>query len=79
MPIAETLIRSRWTDRAMPWVHFVPIKLDFSDLHDAAAFFRGLPDGTPGHDELAKKIAHSGKEWIAKYWRREVSLKLVLV
>ena len=63
----------------MPWVHFVPIKLDFSDLHDAAAFFRGLPDGTPGHDELAKKIAHSGKEWIAKYWRREVSLKLVLV
>jgi hypothetical protein len=27
-----------WTMRAQPWVHYVPIQLDYSDLHDALTF-----------------------------------------
>lgn len=56
----------------MPWVHYVPIKVDFSDLHDAMAFFRGLPDGTPGRDDLAQRIGEAGRDWVNQYWRIEV-------
>ena len=63
----------RWTDRAMPWLHFVPIKVEYGDLYDTLAFFRGLPDGTPGHDDLAEKIANAGREFVDKFWRSEVS------
>jgi len=27
-----------WSDRIQPWVHYVPINIDYSDLHDAFAF-----------------------------------------
>lgn len=27
-----------WSDRIQPWVHYVPIHIDYSDLHDAFAF-----------------------------------------
>jgi hypothetical protein len=56
----------------MPWVHFVPIKVDYSDLYDTIAFFRGLPDGTPGQEDLGDKIAAAGREWVDKFWRSEV-------
>jgi len=53
-------------------VHYVPIQVDLSDLHDALIFFRG--DGAEGvgnHEDLAEKIAHAGREWSLKYWRME--------
>ena len=62
----------RWTDRAAPWVHFVPVKLDYSELYDTLGFFRGLPDGTPGHSDLAERIANAGSDWVRKFWRSEV-------
>jgi hypothetical protein len=48
---------------------YIPIKSDYSDLTDAAAFFIGAPDGTGAHDALAKKIALNGKKWAAEHWR----------
>lgn len=48
---------------------YVPIKSDYSDLTDAAAFFIGAPDGTGAHDALAEKIALNGKKWAAEHWR----------
>jgi len=56
----------------MPWVHYVPVKLDYGDIYDVLAFFRGLPDGTPGHDDLAEKIASAGRKWVEQFWRPEV-------
>jgi len=56
----------------MPWVHYVPVKLDYGDIYDVLAFFRGLPDGTPGHEELAEKIASAGRRWVEQFWRNEV-------
>lgn len=47
---------------------YIPIKSDYSDLTDAAAFFIGAPDGTGSHDALAKKIALNGKQWTREHW-----------
>jgi hypothetical protein len=27
-----------WNDRIQPWVHYVPIQMDYSDLYDTVAF-----------------------------------------
>lgn len=27
-----------WTDRVQPWVHYVPIQVDYSDIYDALLF-----------------------------------------
>lgn len=58
-------------DRVAPWVHYVPIQNDFSDLWDALVFFRGDPVGNGAHDEMAKKIAQDGREWSKTFWRKE--------
>lgn len=58
----------------MPWVHYVPVQVDYSDLYDILAFFRGslsLDGSTEGHDRLAEKIASAGKAWSATFWRKE--------
>jgi len=58
-------------DRIMPWVHYVPIQMDFSDLYDALVFFRGDVRGDGAHDDLAERIAAAGAEWSRRFWRRE--------
>lgn len=57
----------------MPWVHYIPIKLDYSDLYDVLTFFRGDMDGIGDHDAMAAKIAKAGKQWVEAFWRKEVS------
>lgn len=52
-----------------PWVHYVPIKVDYTDLFDVLAFFSGDVHGRNAHDSLAKHIALQGKEFAAKHWR----------
>lgn len=61
----------RFTDRLAPWVHYVPIQVDYSDLYDAIVFFRGDLAGRGAHEELAAKIALEGREWSLKFWREE--------
>jgi len=61
----------RYLDRIEPWVHYVPIQLDLSDLLDTLYFFRGDPAGNNGHPDLAEKIAHQGREWSLTHWRKE--------
>lgn len=58
-------------DRIAPWVHYVPIQLDMSDLHDSLAFFRGDGNGDGAHEDLARKIAMAGRQWSKTFWRRE--------
>lgn len=53
-----------------PWVHFVPIKNDLTDLYDVMTFFRGDPSGAGGHDEIAEMIATQGKQWSNTFWRK---------
>ena len=62
---------ARFTDRVVPWVHYVPIQVDLSDLHDALLFFRGDGNGDGAHEYLARKIASAGRQWSKQFWREE--------
>ncbi len=58
-------------DRIAPWVHYVPIQIDYSDLYDVLTFFRGDFAGENAHDDLARKIGEGGKAWSEQFWRME--------
>ena len=52
-------------------MHYVPIQLDLSDLHDALFFFRGDGNGDGAHEHLSRKIAVAGRKWSKTFWRQE--------
>lgn len=64
-------ISDRFTDRIVPWVHYIPVQVDLSDLYDTLLFFRGDLHGNNAHDDLARKIAIAGREWSLRFWRKE--------
>ncbi|KDN42124.1 hypothetical protein RSAG8_06982, partial [Rhizoctonia solani AG-8 WAC10335] len=59
------------SDWLIPYYHYVPIQVDYSDLYDTVAFFSGTPDGLPGHDDLAEKIGAQAHRFAAEQWRTE--------
>jgi hypothetical protein len=65
------MFETGYAHRIQPWVHYVPVKIDYTDLYDILAFFIGTPDGKNGHDEIARTIAMAGKEWARDHWRKE--------
>ncbi|WVR08430.1 hypothetical protein IAU60_005485 [Kwoniella sp. DSM 27419] len=65
-----TIAPEWWTDRIQPWVHYVPIQMDYSDLYDALVFFQGDLYGANGEPLLAKDIAQAGREWSNTHWRQ---------
>lgn len=69
--LKSTIFPEWYSDRLIPWYHYVPIKIDYSDLYDVMAFFAGDMHHLNGHDELAKQIAYQGKDWTAKHWRMQ--------
>ncbi|PLW07099.1 hypothetical protein PCASD_25404 [Puccinia coronata f. sp. avenae] len=42
--LKSTIFPEWYSDRVQPWVHYVPIKVDYSDLYDVMVFFRGEDD-----------------------------------
>ncbi|RDB26672.1 Beta-1,2-xylosyltransferase 1 [Hypsizygus marmoreus] len=58
-------------DRIEPWVHYVPIQVDYSDLYDALIFFRGGLYGEGAHEDLGRQIAIEGRTWSRTFWRKE--------
>ncbi|TRM65673.1 glycosyltransferase family 90 protein [Schizophyllum amplum] len=65
------ILRPPYADRIQPWVHYIPVQIDLTDLHDAIVFFRGDGAGRGAHEDLAKKIALAGAQWGAEFWRQE--------
>ncbi|KAG1844512.1 hypothetical protein DFJ58DRAFT_802581 [Suillus subalutaceus] len=58
--VFKSTIYPEWfTHRLAPWVHYIPIQIDYSDLYDALLFFRGDPSGT------------RAREWSLEFWRKE--------
>ncbi|WVQ78070.1 hypothetical protein IAT38_000151 [Cryptococcus sp. DSM 104549] len=56
----------------IPWYHYVPVKLDYSDVFDIVSFFEGSPDGSvAGNDHLAKSIAANALQFTQEKWRPE--------
>ncbi|GAA5989676.1 hypothetical protein JCM5350_001660 [Sporobolomyces pararoseus] len=70
--LKSTIFPEWYADRVQPWVHYVPLKIDYSDLFPILAFFQGSPyDGSGAHEDLAEKIATAGSEWARDFWRWE--------
>lgn len=70
--IFKASIYPKWfTDRIQPWVHYIPVQMDFSDVFDTLSFFRGDVNGQGGQDGMAKKIVYAGREWSRTMWRKE--------
>ncbi|KAG5635493.1 hypothetical protein H0H81_011048 [Sphagnurus paluster] len=70
--IFKATVYPEWfLDRIEPWVHYVPVQVDYSDVYDALVFFRGGLYGEGAHQELARKIASDGRTWSRTFWRKE--------
>ncbi|KAJ7596498.1 glycosyl transferase family 90-domain-containing protein [Mycena floridula] len=70
--VFKATIYPEWhIDRIAPWLHYVPVQIDLSDLHDALVFFRGDEKGEGAHEDLARKIAAEGRRWSKTFWRHE--------
>jgi hypothetical protein len=67
--LKSTIFPEWYAGWIVPWVHYIPLKVDYTDLWDIMAFFSGDMNGQNGHDHLAKQIADQGKEYAAKHWR----------
>ncbi|KAJ8294104.1 Beta-1,2-xylosyltransferase 1 [Rhodotorula toruloides] len=67
--LKSTIFPEWYAGWIQPWVHYIPLKIDYTDLFDIMSFFAGDLDGRNGHDALAKQIADNGKEYATKYWR----------
>ncbi|BGP32303.1 hypothetical protein JCM10296v2_004084 [Rhodotorula toruloides] len=67
--LKSTAFPEWYQDRIQEWVHYVPIKVDYSDVYDTMAFFVGTPDGQGGHDSMAEKIGEAGRQWARDFWR----------
>ncbi|KAI0109151.1 hypothetical protein GGR51DRAFT_108003 [Nemania sp. FL0031] len=80
VPVLSSIFQQWFTERLMPWVHFVPIDTRYHGLHSTMAYFIGL-DGrgtlngrnqvTPARTEDAKWIAQQGRKWAEKAMRKE--------
>ncbi|KAI2472532.1 glycosyltransferase family 90 protein [Annulohypoxylon bovei var. microspora] len=80
VPVLSSVFREWFTERLMPWVHFVPVDLRYHALHSTMAYFIGLKNrgpingrtqNTDGRHEDARWIAEQGHKWADKAVRRE--------
>ncbi|GAA6021125.1 hypothetical protein JCM10207_003377 [Rhodosporidiobolus poonsookiae] len=70
--LKSTIFPEWYADRIQPWVHYVPLKTDYTDLFPIMSFFKGSPyDGRGAHEDIAEKIAMAGKTWTEENWRWE--------
>ncbi|KAK4702708.1 hypothetical protein P7C70_g3518, partial [Phenoliferia sp. Uapishka_3] len=70
MTMKSTIFPEWYSDHIQPWLHYVPVSIDYVDLFPIMAFFRGGRDGFGSHDDLAKEIGAAGKEWAENHWRK---------
>ncbi len=79
VPVLSSIFQQWFTERLMPWVHFIPIDTRYHALHSTMSYFIGL-DGrgtlngrkqiTPGRTEDARWIAQQGRKWAEKAMRK---------
>ncbi|KAI0434981.1 hypothetical protein F5Y09DRAFT_294410 [Xylaria sp. FL1042] len=80
VPVLSSIFQQWFTERLMPWVHFIPIDTRYHALHSTMSYFigldgRGMLNGrkqiTPGRTEDARWIAQQGRKWAEKAIRKE--------
>ncbi|KAL2125115.1 hypothetical protein VTJ04DRAFT_1480 [Mycothermus thermophilus] len=48
VPFLASIFKEWYTDRLLPWVHFVPVDLRYHGLHGTLAYFTGMPEERGG-------------------------------
>jgi len=82
VPFLSSIFMEWYSERLLPWVHFVPIDLRFHALHSTLAYFTGLSEkGLAkvngkvfeqwGRPDNAKWIAQEGRSFASRALRRE--------
>lgn len=76
VPFYGSIFKEWYSDRLLPWIHFVPVDLRFHSLHNTIAYFLGIEKKDRsvmlrGRQEDGKWIADQGKRWAEKALRRE--------
>jgi len=71
--VFKPTVHAEWyTDRIEPWLHYVPLKYDYTDLYDVMTFFVGdIHKGSFAHDKMASAIGSQARRWSTTYWRKE--------
>ncbi|GAP84327.1 putative capsular associated protein [Rosellinia necatrix] len=80
VPVLSSIFQQWFTERLMPWVHFIPVDVRYHALHSTMSYFVGL-DGrgalngrkqiTPARTEDAKWISQQGRKWAEQAMRKE--------
>ncbi|KAK4444092.1 glycosyltransferase [Podospora aff. communis PSN243] len=82
IPFLSSIFQEWYTERLLPWVHFVPIDVRFHALHGTLAYFTGIQDSgetrlngrnvkMESNPDNAKWIADEGRKMAFKAIRRE--------
>ncbi|RYP17988.1 hypothetical protein DL765_004207 [Monosporascus sp. GIB2] len=80
VPVLTSIFREWYTERILPWVHFIPIDVRYHGLHSTLSYFIGLKYSGPlngksqvmdRRKEDARWIAEEGRKWAHKTMRRE--------
>jgi hypothetical protein len=80
VPFVSTIFRTWFTDRLMPWLHFVPIDPRYHALHTTFAYFSGTENrpkvngrdsSLQGRTADAEWIIQQGQRWAAKALREK--------
>ncbi|KAI1115737.1 hypothetical protein F5Y14DRAFT_410078 [Nemania sp. NC0429] len=80
VPVLSSIFQQWFTERLLPWVHFIPIDTRYHALHSTMSYFIGLEGRgslngraqiTPGRTDDGKWIAQQGRKWAEKTIRRE--------
>ncbi|KAL7410802.1 hypothetical protein BDY24DRAFT_168274 [Mrakia frigida] len=70
--IFKITIYPEWNSEWLtPWLHYIPVNLDLSDLYHSATFFLGAPGVSQGNDDLGRIISEAGRDFVEKHWRWE--------
>ncbi|MBW0544987.1 hypothetical protein O181_084702 [Austropuccinia psidii MF-1] len=69
--LKSTVFPEWYSDRIQPWYHYIPVRVDYQDLYDIAAFFLGDIDGKHDHDEIGRQIGQAGSDWVKEFWRTQ--------
>lgn len=71
VPFVSTTFRTWYTERLLPWLHFVPIDTRFQALHTTLSYFAGTKGRPPlnGRETNMKEQA-SDAQWIASQGRK---------
>ncbi|QVM11433.1 hypothetical protein D8B26_006081 [Coccidioides posadasii str. Silveira] len=65
--LKQTILQEWHDDRLAPWVHYIPVNMNLTDLPEMVRYLVHEPEGK----ELGKKVASNSREWMGKAFRKE--------